>query len=49
MKKVAIVRDAVFVKMDVNGEEQVKSDERALDRHQYPGQFLLINYWTLTW
>ena len=47
-KKVALVRDAVFVNMNVNRGGQVNSDERALGRRPYPGQFVLINYLSLT-
>ena len=43
-KKVALVRDAVFVNMNVNRGGQVNSDERALGCRPYPGQSVLINY-----
>ena len=36
-KKVVMVKDAVFVKMNMNQGGQVISDERVLGCHPYPG------------
>ena len=48
MTEASLNQKKVAFNMNVNRGGQVNSDERALGRRPYPGQFVLINCWTLT-
>ena len=48
MTEASLNQKKVACNMNVNRGGQVNSDERALGRRPYPGQFVLINCWTLT-